>query len=95
MIRALLKALHYIQQNRAGSVSLIRKEFNLDESLAFHVYDEMVSALSADGSASVGAIENDVALARRSLKLAKPVEVAQVVDFSLLNEARRIFSLKP
>lgn len=95
MIRALLKALHYIRQNRAGSVSLIRKEFSLDESLAFHVYDEMVSALSADGSASVGAIENDVALARRSLKLVKPVEVAQVVDFSLLNEARRSFSLKP
>lgn len=95
MIRALLKALQFVQQNRQGSISIIRKEFNLDESLAAHVYDQMVPALSPDGSASVSAIENDIAFARRSLKIAKSVEVSQVVDFSLLNEARRGLSLKP
>ena len=89
MIRAMLKALQYIRQNREGSIALIRKEFNLDESLAGHVYDQMVPALSADGTASVRAIENDIDLARRSLKIAKSVEVSQVVDFSLLNEVQR------
>jgi NitT/TauT family transport system substrate-binding protein len=88
MIRAMLKTLQFIRQNRDASVSLIRKEFQLDESLAGHVYEEMVPALSADGYASVAAIENDIALARRSLKIAKPVELNQVVDFSLLNEVR-------
>ncbi|OGQ82100.1 MAG: hypothetical protein A3F90_12885 [Deltaproteobacteria bacterium RIFCSPLOWO2_12_FULL_60_19] len=95
VIRALLKALQFIRQNRAGSIALIRKEFDLDESLAGHVYNQMVPALSSDGTASARAIENDIDLARRSLKIAKSVEVSQVVDFSLLNEARRTFSLKP
>ena len=95
MIQALLRALQFIRQNRDRSIALIRKEFNLEESLAAHVYDQMVPALSPDGSASLSAVENDVALARRSLKLAKAVEVSQVIDFSLLNEARRALSLKP
>lgn len=95
MIRALLKAVQFIQQNREGSIALIRKEFNLDESLAAHVYAQMVPALSSDGTASASAIENDVALARRSLKIAKSVELSQVVDFSLLHEAQRALSSKP
>jgi ABC-type nitrate/sulfonate/bicarbonate transport system substrate-binding protein len=89
MIRAMLKSLQYIRQNREGSIALIRKEFNLDESLAGHVYDQMVPALSSDGTAGVRAIENDIDLARRSLKIAKSVEVSQIVDFSLLNEVQR------
>ncbi len=95
MIRALLKALQFIRQNRDGSIALIRKEFQLDESLAAHVYDQMVPALSTDGTASVTAIENDIAFARRSLKVTKPVEVSQIVDFSLLNEIRPAAALKP
>ena len=95
MIRAMLKTLQFIRQNRDGSIALIRKEFQLDESLAAHVYDQMVPALSTDGTASVAAIENDIALARRSLKVTKPVEISQVVEFSLLNEIRPAPVLKP
>ena len=95
MIRAMLKSLQFIRQNRDGSIALIRKEFQLDESLAAHVYDQMVPALSTDGTASIAAIENDIALARRLLKVAKPVEISQVVDFSLLNEIRPAPVLKP
>ncbi len=95
MIRALLKALQFIRMNREGSIALIRKEFNLDESLAAHVYDQMVSALSPNGSASASAIENDVALAWRSLKVTKSADASQVVDFSLLNEAQRALGMKP
>ena len=95
MIRAMLKSLQFIRQNRDGSIGLIRKEFQLDESLAAHVYDQMVPALTTDGTASIAAIENDIALARRSLKVTKPVEISQVVDFSLLNEIRSASVLKP
>jgi hypothetical protein len=95
MIRAMLKSLQFIRQNRDGSIALIRKEFQLDESLAAHVYDQMVPALTTDGTASIAAIENDIALARRSLKITKPVEISQVVDFSLLNEIRPAPVLKP
>lgn len=95
MIRAMLKTLQFIRQKRDASISLIRKEFQLDESLAAHVYDQMVPALSTDGTASVAAIENDIALARRSLKIIKPVEISQVVDFSLLNEIRPAAVLRP
>jgi ABC-type nitrate/sulfonate/bicarbonate transport system substrate-binding protein len=94
MIRAMLKSLQYIRQNREGSIALIRKEFNLDESLAGHVYSQMVPALSSDGTVSIRAIENDIDLARRSLKLTKSIEVSQIVDFSLLNEVQRAASLK-
>jgi NitT/TauT family transport system substrate-binding protein len=94
MIRALLRSLQYIRQNREGSIAIIRKEFNLDETLAGHVYEQMVPALSADGTASMRAIENDIDLARRSLKIAKSIEPSQVVDFSLLNEVQRAVSLK-
>ena len=55
----------------------------------------MVPALSTDGTASIAAIENDIALARRLLKVAKPVEISQVVDFSLLSEIRPAPVLKP
>lgn len=95
MIRALLQTLQFIRLNRERSIALIRKEFSLDEVLASHVYDQMIPALSADGTASAGAIENDLALARRSLKIAKPIEASQVVDFSLLSEARRALSRRP
>jgi len=95
MIRAMLKSLQFIRQNRDGSIALIRKEFQLEESLAAHVYDEMVRALSSDGTASIAAIENDIALARRLLKVTKLVEINQVVDFSLLNEIRLAPGLKP
>lgn len=95
MIRAMLKSLQFIRQNRDGSIALIRKEFQLEESLAAHIYDEMVPALSIDGTASIAAIENDIALARRLLKVTKPVEISQVVDFSLLNEIRPAPVLKP
>jgi ABC-type nitrate/sulfonate/bicarbonate transport system substrate-binding protein len=95
MIRAMLKTLQFIRQNRDASIGLIRKEFQLDESLASDVYDQMVPALSTDGTASIAAIENDIALARRSLKITKPVEITQVVDFSLLNEIRPAPVLKP
>jgi ABC-type nitrate/sulfonate/bicarbonate transport system substrate-binding protein len=94
MIRAVLKSLQFIRQNRERSIAIIRKEFNLDDTLASHVYDQMVPALSSDGTASARAIESDIDLARRSLKIAKSVEVSQVVDFSLLSEVQRELGLK-
>ena len=94
VIRALLRSLQYIRQNREGSIALIRKEFNLDESLAGHVYNQMVPALSSDGTASARAIENDIDLARRSLKITKSVEASQVIDLSLLNEVQRALTVK-
>lgn len=95
MIRAMLKTLQFIREKRGASIALIRKEFQLDEPLAAHVYDQMIPALSTDGTASISAIENDIELARRSLKITKPVEINQVVDFSLLNEIRSAPVLKP
>jgi ABC-type nitrate/sulfonate/bicarbonate transport system substrate-binding protein len=95
MIRAMLKTLQFIRENRDGSVALIRREFQLDESLAAHVYDQMIPALSTDGTARTAAIENDIELARRSLKITKPVKINQVVDFSLLNEIRPVLVHKP
>jgi ABC-type nitrate/sulfonate/bicarbonate transport system substrate-binding protein len=95
MIRAMLKTLQFIRENRGASIALIRKEFQLDESLAAHVYDQMIPALSTDGTVSSAAIQNDIELARRSLKVTKPVEINQVVDFSLLNEIRSSPILKP
>jgi NitT/TauT family transport system substrate-binding protein len=92
MVRAELRALQYLlDKSRHGEiVDLVQKRWKLgDRKMAEEIFNDVSRVLAKDGTISNESVQLLVDLARESAKVARPIKVAEVVDYSFLEKARR------
>lgn len=88
-MRASLRAMAYIRENRTDTTQMIVREFGMDQEIAALAYKQLLDLLSADGKIRVDGYQLLVDFARASQKVDRPINAAQLVDETLLDELLR------
>jgi NitT/TauT family transport system substrate-binding protein len=88
-MRASLRAMKHIKDNRADTTQLIAREFSMDQEIAGLAYKQLLELLSPDGRNRVSGYQLLVDFARAGQKIDRPVSAAQLIDETLLDELIR------
>ena len=88
-MRASLRAMKHIKDNRADTTQLIAREFGMDQEIAGLAYKQLLELLSPDGRNRVSGYQLLVDFARAGQKIDRPVNAAQLIDETLLDELMR------
>ena len=97
MVRATLRALIFSldPRNREEVINIVMKQWKLtDRRLASEMLRYFERGATRDMSVSPEGIQLIIDLARRDANVSQPFTVAQVVDFSFLEKARRDLNLR-
>lgn len=88
-MRASLRAMKHIRDNRADTTQLIAREFSMDQEVAGLAYNQLLDLLSPDGRNRVNGYQLLVDFARAAQKIDRPINAAQLIDETLLDELMR------
>jgi NitT/TauT family transport system substrate-binding protein len=88
-LRASLRAMNYIRENRADTTQMIAREFGMDQDIAALAYKVLLELLSPDGKNRVEGYQMLIDFARAAQKIERPVSAAQFVDETILEEIIR------
>ena len=88
-MRAGLRAMNYIRENRADTVQMIMREFGMDQEIAGLAYKVLLELLSLDGKNRVEGYQLLVDFARAGQKIDRPISAAQFIDETILDEINR------
>lgn len=96
MVRATLRGLVFVNdpKNREAVIDILMKQWKLsDRRLAGETLRHVQRVLTKDAVVKPESIQVLIDLARESAKITRPVSVAQVVDFSFVERARKELGL--
>jgi ABC-type nitrate/sulfonate/bicarbonate transport system substrate-binding protein len=93
-MRASLRAMKHIRDNRVETTQLIAREFSMDQEIAGLAYKQLLDLLSPDGRNRVNGYQLLVDFARAAQKIDRPIPAAQLIDETLLDELMREGELK-
>jgi NitT/TauT family transport system substrate-binding protein len=85
-LRASLRAMNYIRENRTDTTQMIAREFGMDQEIAALAYKQLLELLSVDGKNRVEGYQLLVDFARAGQKIDRPVSAAQMIDETILDE---------
>jgi NitT/TauT family transport system substrate-binding protein len=88
-MRASLSAMQHIRENRSETTQLIAREFGMDQEIAGLAYRQLLELLSPDGRNRIEGYQLLVDFARSAQKIDRPVNAAQLIDETLLDELMR------
>ena len=91
VLRATLKGLRYVRQNREESAAYIAKEWKVDRPLAEELYLSMIPVFSLDGSMGEKGIRETLEREREKLEIKEEIPVTRVVDLRLLKQVQKEF----
>jgi NitT/TauT family transport system substrate-binding protein len=86
-MRALLKALRLVKQNRQVAMDAMTKFSELDRELAARTYDGMIGTFTSNGVVDAETQKNDLDIVREVLKVTKEVPIERAYDFSFAAQA--------
>lgn len=86
-MRALLKALRLVKQNREVAMDAMMKFSELNRNLAARTYDGMIGTFTTNGVVDEETQKNDLDIVRDVLKVAKEVPIERAYDFSFAKKA--------
>jgi NitT/TauT family transport system substrate-binding protein len=86
-MRALLKALRLVKQNRQAAMDTMMKFSELDRELAARTYDGMIGTFTSNGVVDEETQKNDLDIVREVLKVTKEVPIERAYDFSFAAQA--------
>ena len=89
LIRAEIEALRFIRERRQESIEMIARLFKMDREIAQKSYDFTASFFSKDARIQPEAVKRLIALEREAGNIKDDVDVSQVADLSLVDEALR------
>ena len=93
-LRATLRAMSYIRENRGDTVQMITREFGMPSDIASLAYDKLVDLLSVNGKLRMEGYQLLIDFARAAQKLERPILATQLVDEKLLDEVLRESGIK-
>jgi NitT/TauT family transport system substrate-binding protein len=97
MIRATLRGLQFIWEpsNREAVTNVLMKQWRVNErKMAGEMFRHVSRVLTRDAYVKMESVQVLVDLARESAKVTKPVNAAEVVDYTLLDKARQELGMK-
>ncbi|HEY2975907.1 MAG TPA: ABC transporter substrate-binding protein [Pyrinomonadaceae bacterium] len=86
-MRALLKALRLVKQQREIAMDTMMKFSELDRVLAARTYDGMIGTFTTNGVVDEETQKNDLDIVREVLKATKEVPIERAYDFSFAKKA--------
>ena len=89
VMRASLKGIRYVLDNKAGTVDVLQSWYQLDQGIAVASYDLAAKSYSQNGEVSEKGISLTMEFVRMSSKIEKDITPTEMVDFNLLREARK------
>ncbi len=96
MVRATLRGLMFLwdKKNQEQVLDVILKQYKMnDRKLAGEMFQSALRVLTKDASVKPESVQVLIDLQRENAKVAKPVTVAEVVDYSFLDKARKELGL--
>jgi NitT/TauT family transport system substrate-binding protein len=88
-MRATLRAMNFIRENRTETTQMIVREFGMDQEVATLAYKQLLDLLSPDGKNRVEGYQLLIDFARAAQKVDRPIQAAQFIDETLLDEVLR------
>jgi ABC-type nitrate/sulfonate/bicarbonate transport system substrate-binding protein len=88
-LRASLRAMNFIRDNRADTTQMIVREFGMDQEIAGLAYKQLLELLSVDGKNRVEGYQLLVDFARATQKIDRPISAVQMIDETILDEIIR------
>ncbi len=89
VVRAGLKGLRYVHENKAGTIEVIQNWYKLDKETATATYDLALKSYSRNGEADVKGVELSIEFARITGKIEKEGNPSDMVNFALMREVRK------
>ena len=89
VLRAGLKGLRYVHENRAGTIKVIESWYRLDRDIASASYDLALKSYSLNGEVDLKGVEINMEFARVTGKIENESAPSDMVNFALLREARK------
>jgi ABC-type nitrate/sulfonate/bicarbonate transport system substrate-binding protein len=88
-MRATLKALRLIKQDREGTIASFAKFSGLTPAQSTRLYDDLIGTFTANGTVDLETQKNDLEVIRQVLDGKEALEPARVFDFRAALEADR------
>lgn len=92
MVRATLRGLQFIweEKNRQETLDVIMKEWKIrDRKMAGETFKHLSRVLTKDASVKPESVQFLIDVIRENSKVTRPVPVAQVVDYTFVDKARK------
>jgi len=86
-VRATLKALRYIRQDKEGTISAMLKFSNVSRQQATRVYDDIIGTFTRNGAVDEETQRNDLSIIRQVVNANETLSNARGYDFSFALEA--------
>jgi ABC-type nitrate/sulfonate/bicarbonate transport system substrate-binding protein len=88
-IKATLKALRLIRQDRETTITALMKFSGVERAQAARVYDDLIATFTRNGTVDDETQRNDLAIIRQVTGTPEPLPVSRAYDFSMALEADR------
>jgi ABC-type nitrate/sulfonate/bicarbonate transport system substrate-binding protein len=88
-MKATLKALRRLRQDRVTSVAAIIKFTGLERNLAARMYDDLIATFTSNGTVDAETQRNDLAIVGQVVGAKEAIPVGRAYDFSFAAEADR------
>jgi NitT/TauT family transport system substrate-binding protein len=89
VLRATLRGLRYVQDNKAGTVDVIQSWYRVEREIAAATFDLARKSFSANGEVNDKGILLSMEFARTSGKFEKEISPSEITDFNLLREVKK------
>jgi NitT/TauT family transport system substrate-binding protein len=89
VLRAGLRGLRYVQDNKAGTVDVLQSWYRIEREVALSTYDLARKSFSTNAEVSEKGILLSMEFARTSGKFDKEVSPSEMTDFNLLREVKK------
>jgi NitT/TauT family transport system substrate-binding protein len=87
VIRATLKGVRFIRDNKPETLSIMRNYLNVSPDAALKVYDFSMRSLNVDGGVAKNTMDTEIRLAREQLKITEEISEDKIMDWRFLKEA--------
>jgi ABC-type nitrate/sulfonate/bicarbonate transport system substrate-binding protein len=94
VIKAGLKANHYIQQNREGTIQFLMEWLKVDREIATATYESTFKSFSEDGNVPEDGLRLIIEEAKKGAKVEREVSINEVADLSILKLAQKELGIK-
>lgn len=89
VLRAGLKGIRYVLENKAGTVDVMQGWYRVDRDIATASYDLAVKSYSRSGEVSEKGVALSMEFARASGRFDKEPLASEITDFALLRQAKK------
>jgi ABC-type nitrate/sulfonate/bicarbonate transport system substrate-binding protein len=86
-VRATLKSLRYMRQDKEGTVAAMMKFAGVSQQQASRVYEDLIGTFTRNGAVDEEAQKNDLSIIREVVNAAEPVPSNRAYDFSFALQA--------